>query len=135
MAYQGSTAASSVSNPPLNLIAPLSYAGFSTALSTGINMGSTQIGTTLFSLPGRAAGGSLWRYASTDGTTAVCAQGYFTDGLKLGMQPGDAIIIIACSSLGGAANIGLGVIGDVTSTGASIGVAGSSKSVLLSSLS
>ncbi len=134
MAYQGTTAASSVSNPPVQAWQPLSGGGFSTFQSTGINMGSTY-GSSVGAMPGRALGGNGWYYASTDPSTAVCAQGYFTDGLKLGMKPGDVLFIIAASSLGGANNVSVAVIGDVTSTGASVGVAGSSKSVILSSLS
>ena len=90
MAYQGSTAASSVSNPPVQIIQTLSQGGFSTSVSTGINMGSTQIGTTLFSVPGRALGGNLWYYASTDSSSTVFAAGYFSDWLSSwSMRPGD----------------------------------------------
>ena len=116
MAYQGSTAASSVSNPPVQIIQTLSQGGFSTAVSTGINMGSTQIGSTLFSVLGRALGGNLWYYASTDQSSAVFASGYFADGFKLGMRPGDILFCVFCSSLGSSQTLAIGLIGDVSST-------------------
>jgi hypothetical protein len=141
MAYQGATAASSVANPPLlmasaiaNAISaffPVSNAAAS-AYSTGMNMGSTQIGSTLYSMPGRAFGGQLWYYASTDPSTTVGALGYFTDGQKLGMRPGDILHFVYQSSQGSSVVLSVGVISDVTSTGASVGVNGSTGSWLSS---
>lgn len=117
MAYQGSTAASSVSNPPVNLVQGLSAGGFSTAVSTSINLGSTQIGSTLFSLPGRAIGNSVWFYASTDGTTTVLGSSYFSDGFKLGMRCGDLLFGVFSSSQNSTTqNFYIGIVGNVSST-------------------
>jgi hypothetical protein len=40
------------------------------------------------------AGGSHWRYASTDVHTDVDAPGYFTNGYALGMKVGDTMHVI-----------------------------------------
>lgn len=126
MAYQGTTAASSVSNPPLQVTQPLSGGGFSTVQSSGINLGSTQIGSSLATLPGRALGLNLWMYASTDPSSTVLASStYFTDGIQLGMKPGDAIIVISASSLGSSATISLGVVTMQSSAGTGCGSTGS----------
>lgn len=122
MAYQGTTAASSVSNPPLQVTQPLSGGGFTTVQSSGINLGSTQIGSSLASVPGRALGLNLWMYASTDPSSAVLASSaYFTDGIALGMKPGDAIIVISASSLGTTATISLGVLSIQSTAGTGCG--------------
>lgn len=119
MAYQGATAASSVNNPPVQVIQHLAQGGFTTAPATGVNLGSTQIGSTLGSVPGRALGGNFWYYASTDVSSAVLASSaYFSDGLSLGMKPGDVIFVIGCSSLGSSATLSIGLITQVSTLGA-----------------
>ena len=79
MAYSGTTAASSASNPPV-------YTG-----------GPLVRGTTAGPNP---RGGAFWYYASADGSTVVSASGYFTDAVKLGMRVGDTIHGVYQSSLG-----------------------------------
>lgn len=71
MAYSGSTAASSVANPPVRMAGPLT-------------MGSTA--------GPNPRGGSLWWYHSSDGSTVVSAANYFTDAYYLGMRPGDVVM-------------------------------------------
>lgn len=79
MAYAGSSAASSVANPPVRISGPLTVA------STG----------------GRSPrGGSLWWYSSSDGSTDVSAANYFTDAFYLGMRPGDVVTGSYQSSVG-----------------------------------
>ena len=132
MAYSGSTAASSVANPPQMIWAGhMGGGGWTTAPSTTINLGATY-GSSVGSRPGRALSANGWYYASTDTTTASLAAGYFTDGKALGMQPGDVIFVVGSASAGSSATFAIGVIGDVTSTGASIGVGGSTGSQLSS---
>jgi len=80
MAYSGSTAASSVANPPIPVLAPLARTGS----SLGFN----------------PRGAQLWFYASSDGSTVVSAANYFTDAWYLGMRPGDVVIGSQMSSLG-----------------------------------
>lgn len=40
------------------------------------------------------AGGSVWRYSSTDVHTDVDASGYFTNGAALGMKVGDVVFVV-----------------------------------------
>jgi hypothetical protein len=79
MAYSGSTAASTIANPPSRISHGI-LAQRSVAESTSVN-----------------DGGSLWVYNSTNTTTAMYAAGFFTDGVSIGMRPGD-IMISRCSS-------------------------------------
>ncbi|HEX03848.1 MAG TPA: hypothetical protein ENH10_01635 [Bacteroidetes bacterium] len=78
MAYSGSTAASSVANPPTRMAGPLTR------------------GTTDGPDP---RGGSLWHYHSADGSTVVSAANYFTDAYELGMRPGDIVMGSYASSV------------------------------------
>lgn len=79
MAYSGSTAASSVANPP--------------ALIAGQLTRSSSLGANV-------RGGSLWSYQSTDGSTVTSASNYFTDAWYLGIRPGDRIEGTYYSSVG-----------------------------------
>jgi hypothetical protein len=79
MAYSGSTAASSVANPP--------------ALVSGQLTRSSSLGPNLH-------GGSVWSYQSADGSTVTSASNYFTDAWYLGIRPGDHIMGSYSSSVG-----------------------------------
>lgn len=79
MAYSGSTAASSVANPP-------------TLISGNLTIGST-------SGP-NVRGGKVWHYHSSDGSTVTSAANYFTDAYYLGMRPGDVVLGVYQSSVG-----------------------------------
>ena len=79
MAYSGTTAASSVSNPPVYFGGPLTRAS-----SAGAN----------------PRGGAFWHYTSSDGSTVSSAANYFTDALNLGVRPGDMILGSYQSSVG-----------------------------------
>jgi len=80
MAYAGSTASSSVANPP--------------ALTSGqLTRSSSRSGPS-------PRGGSIWSYNSTDGSTVSSASAYFTDALYLGMRPGDIVHGTYYSSVG-----------------------------------
>jgi len=70
MAYNGSTALSSVSNPPIQLVR---------GVGGNANFGSSAA----------TMGTGVWIYTSTDTTTAPYGSGYFSDGYQLGMKQGD----------------------------------------------
>lgn len=91
MAYQGSTALSSIANPPILLVRGVGQI----ANASGNVLGSSLQTTT------KVAGGSgLWYYASSDGSTVLQSTGYFTDGATLGIRNGDVLISVSQSSLG-----------------------------------
>lgn len=102
MAYFGATAASSVSNPPINM-----YAGL------GIGNGSSTL-----------AGNNKakWMYTSTNLTTDILVANFFTDGFYLGMKPGHMVEGISYTSNGssGAVVTYMGAIVAVTTAGASL---------------
>ncbi len=79
MAYSGTTAATSVSNPPSRIDNAL--------LSQRNIRESTGIGE----------GGSVWTYSSTNTTTDIAASSFFSDAGTLGMRGGD-IVICACET-------------------------------------
>lgn len=89
MAYSGTTAASSVSNPPMLL---------------GSGMARTVLGTSRLTAwssgVARAAGVQTWRYISTNLTTDLTAAGFFSDGHQLGMQVGDIMHGVQYTSAG-----------------------------------
>jgi hypothetical protein len=105
MAYSGSTASSTLANPPRLLVQGLSRAVGTTGLTTAPSAPNSQ-------------GGSLWYYCSTNLTTDVLASGFFSDGKALGMAPGDAVISVQFSSAGSSVQSMLGVITAITTAGA-----------------
>lgn len=107
MAYSGSTAASSVANPPLLLVRGVGQINN----AAGNVLGSSLQTTTAF-----AGGSGLWYYASSDGSTLLQAAGYFTDGLALGMRIGDVLMAVAQSSLGTSPTMSMGVLVTTNST-------------------
>jgi hypothetical protein len=102
MAYNGSTAASSIANPPI-LIAK--------GVGGGVNTLSTQ-----------GTGSGVWLYNSSNGSTEFMAAGYFTDGSALGMRSGDLIMGVCCT--GSSANVYMGCLTVVASSGANISSTG-----------
>lgn len=88
MAYSGTTAASSVANPPILLVR---------GVGTLVNAAGAVIGSTA---QPNVGGTGLWYYASTDGATICSSPGYFTDGRQLGMRNGDFILIAAATAVG-----------------------------------
>lgn len=104
--YSGSTAASSVSNPPV-LISRL--AGARSILGTsGLTAWSS--GVT------RAGGLGMWQYISTNLTTDLTAAGFFSDGAQLGMQVGDILQFVEYTSAGSSFIIGQGVLSTTNSS-------------------
>lgn len=109
MSYYGTTQSSSLVNPPRCIAgnALAGVAGATTGLSTAPDAPNTQ-------------GGSLWFYASTNLTTDVVASNFFSDGLKLGMRPGDVVLGVQFSSAGSSVQFFIGSITGVSSSGASL---------------
>lgn len=109
MAYSGSTAASSVANPPLLITA-------GGALSPTLNAAANVLGSSLQTTTPFVGGNSIWRYTSSDASTLAQGPGYFTDGLALGMKIGDLIAIVAQTSLGTSPTMSWGVLVTTNST-------------------
>lgn len=107
MAYSGSTALSSVQNPPRQI---------SLGLAPMFNTAGNITGSTLQTTSAFSGGTNLWFYASSDPSTGLQLAGYFTDGLALGMRNGDAIINIVQTSLGTSPTLGIGVLMTTNST-------------------
>lgn len=97
MAYLGSTQLSSVANPPVLLFGTKGMdqriPGTGTTGSTIFMSNAWKASTSVYS-EGRAFGGQVWGYWSTDPTTAVASSGYFTDAGPLGMRPGDLVFAV-----------------------------------------
>ena len=107
MAYVGTTAASSVANPPI-LIAR--------GLAGGI-LGSSVQGT------------GLWFYSTTDLSSVLSTGSYFTDGLFLGMRVGDVVIGAAGGSIGSTAQFAYqGLIMTATTAGCALSTAATQTS-------
>lgn len=98
MAYSGSTAASSVANPPVQ---------FARAIGGGLNTLSTQ-----------GTGGGLWVYNSSHSSTQLTDSNFFTDAYYLGMKAGDLVFFVGSTGSSGAC--GFGVLGAVTTSGAAL---------------
>lgn len=107
MTYVGTTAASSVANPPNRI---------SQGLLSQRNRGEST---------GTVNGGALWTYTSSNLTTDLTATagGFFTDGALLGMRNGDILISASFSTESSTGYFVLiGVISGVSSTGDSASV-------------
>ena len=106
MAYIGSTAATSVANPPILL-----------ARGMGTLSASTGIAGVIGSV-GPLGGTGLWFYASVDPSSSITTNvAYFTDGLQLGMRNGDIIIAAYASSVQSTTVLlGMGILGTTNST-------------------
>lgn len=108
MAYSGTTAATTLANPPRLVI--------------GGGIAQTPQTTGLTTAPSAAGGqgGSLWYYASTNLTTDLTASNFFSDGYYLGMKPGDGIFGVQFSSAGSSVQTFWGAITGVSTSGASL---------------
>lgn len=118
MSYFGTTAPSSQSNPPRQLVAPFAA---NPALSGSTEFLSTQ-GSTAANNPNGpgGGGGGLWYYSSTNATTDMTASNFFSDGFYLGMRAGDVVMTASYTSLGSSVIAGMGIIVSVSTAGASL---------------
>ena len=103
MAYNGTTASSSLVNPPVSM--QLTMGG------AFINSSST-----------RGTGGRAWWYNSTNSSTQMVDSNFFIDAYYLGMKQGD--IVFYSGSTGSSAFCGMGVLGAVTTNGAALASTG-----------
>lgn len=101
MSYSGTTAASTLTNPPIQLVNGLG--------GNVINNGSTN-----------GTGTGLWLYTSTNSATEASSGtnsgAFFSDAYALGMRNGDVIIMIGAT--GSTVGVAMGVLQGITSTGA-----------------
>ena len=101
MAYLGSTQASSVANPPVQIAGAMGagpdarITGGSTLLFTGNNYQQSSTATVR---SGLGSGQNMWYYTTTDLSSAPWDGSYFTDGGPLGMKPGDIVAIVQHNS-------------------------------------
>lgn len=118
MAYFGTTAATSVSNPPRQLIMPLAQ---NAAIPGSTQFLSTQ-GSTAANNPNGpgGGGGGLWFYTSTNLTTDLTAANFFSDGFYMGMSAGDVVIGNQFTSLGSSVITFTGSIVSVSTAGATM---------------
>lgn len=113
MAYSGSTASSSVANPPR-----LQVDGGLYGRSGGVN---ATTGLTTSPNSPNVQGGRIWTYVSTNKTTDISASNFFADGDDLGMAPGDVVIAVSYTSAGSSTVTLIAPISGVSTSGASIG--------------
>ena len=102
MTYAGSTAASSVANPPMRIAGGLG----------GVSEQSTASG----------GGRGVWLYNSSHSTTQLTDTAFFTDAYYLGMKAGD--IVMGCQATGSSIGVYMGVLGTVTTAGAALASTG-----------
>jgi hypothetical protein len=100
MAYSGTTAATSVSNPPQAIYRG---AGARTVLGSS-SLTAWSSGVT------RAPGYNVWVYSSTNLTTDLTSASFFTDGKALGMQVGDQMMVTQYTSAGSSFIVAHGVL-------------------------
>lgn len=107
MSYSGSTAGSTLANPPMLISSGMS--------KVALNNGSTVNGA------GKGSGAQLWLYSSTNSATEASSGTnsgtFFSDAYYLGMKNGDVVIMVgatAATTLG----IAIGAVQGITSTGA-----------------
>lgn len=102
MAYSGTTAASSLQNPPILIGKGVGGPCRQQASSTG----------------NEVIGNGLWFYGTTDVSSTLFTAGAITDGYELGMKTGDVVIISArTSTVTSSAVLTMGIVSSVSSTG------------------
>lgn len=107
MAYSGTTAATSLANPPRLILRGGPSIPGTTGLSTATDDQHQQ-------------GGGLWYYASTNATIDIVASDFFSDGFYIGMKPGDLVGGVQFTSAGSTVTTFLGAITGVSTSGASL---------------
>jgi len=107
MAYSGSTAASTLANPPNRIDNALLSA-------RNINESTSAL-----------EGGSLWTYTSTNLAANLLTTGFFSDADRIGMRNGDVVIAVNYSTESSTGQeLLLGIITGVSSNGASVSTKG-----------
>lgn len=109
MAYNGTTAASTLTNPPILMASAMG--------GKVLNNGSTIGGT------GAGSGAQLWLYTATDSSTVPLDANYFTDAKALGMKAGDLVFQVGAT--GSTFGVSVNVLGPVSTAGAAYRSTGS----------
>lgn len=117
MAYLGSTAATSLANPPRCLISGFAGQPKSTQLSTGIPSDGARSAYNF-------QGGSVWLYNSSHGSTEVMDTNFFTDAQNLGIRPGDILMGAQWTTLGSSIVMYMGMFRSVSTAGANLSTGG-----------
>lgn len=106
MSYSGSTAGSTLANPPMLISSGMA--------KVALNNGSTIIGAA------KGSGAQLWLYTSTNSATEASSGTnsgtFFSDAFYLGMKNGDVVIMVGATAAT-TVGIAIGVIQGITSTG------------------
>ena len=118
MAYLGSTAATSLANPPRCLLSGFAGQPKSTQLSTAVPSDGVRSAYA-------SQGGSIWGYWSSHGSTAAMDTNFFTDAQRLGIRPGDLLLGVQWTTLGSSLVLYMGVFGSVSTAGANLTTGGS----------
>lgn len=99
MAYIGSTASSSIANPPGLIARPLGPGARVASTGCPIRLG-------------------LWVFGSTDTSSSPFTAGYFSDGYEIGMKQGDIVMCVGMTSTVSSSQVlMIGVVSSVSSTG------------------
>jgi hypothetical protein len=107
MSYSGTTALSTVSNPPRLVVGRLAGIPGTTALSTTDIKQASQ-------------GGNLWFYSSTNLTTDITASNFFSDGWYIGMRAGDCVYGVQFSSAASTVTTFVGAVVSASTAGVSL---------------
>lgn len=105
MSYSGTTAATTLSNPPVRIGGYLGQGPNSTASAAAGSWGK-----------------SMWLYNSSHSSTQLTDSNFFTDAQALGMKMND--IVMAVCNTGSSVSIVIGVLSSVTSAGANLASTG-----------
>lgn len=117
MAYFGTTAASSQSNPPRQLVAPFAN---NPAIVGTTEFLTTQGSTASYANAPGGVGGGLWYYASTNSSTDMTVANFFIDAFYIGMRAGDMVIGVQYTSAGSSVITFQGALNSVTTAGAAL---------------
>lgn len=118
MTYLGSTAATSLANPPRCLISGFAGQPKSTQLSTAVPSDGARSAY-------NSQGGGVWLYASSHGSTEVQDTNFFTDAQRLGIRPGDIMLGAQWTTLGSSIVFYMGMFRSVSTAGANLSTGGS----------
>lgn len=109
MSYSGTTAATTLSNPPVRIGGYLGQGPNSTASAAAGSWGK-----------------SIWLYNSSHSSTQLTDSNFFVDAQALGMKMND--IVMAVCNTGSSVSIVIGVLSSVTSDGANLASSGGTLS-------
>lgn len=105
MSYSGTTAATTLSNPPVKIGGYVGQGPNSTASAAAGSWGK-----------------AIWMYNSSHSATQLQDTNFFADAQALGMQMND--VVIAVCNTGSSVSIVIGVLSSVTTSGANLASTG-----------